>query len=120
VNHRLVRYSATVHTFNAEPECVPCCVSKNQTRILHEVPTFRHGFGPMRATREENLSERSSLKGGSRVQTVVKSVWDQAWEPIYREILVRNGKVGEEARTELVTLLMNPFDLRLVVASSKG
>ena len=35
-------------------------------------------------------------------------------------MLVRNGKVGEEARTELVTLSIHLLDLRLVVASSKG
>jgi len=39
---------------------------------------------------------------------------------MYKEMLVGSGKVGEEARTELVTLSINMLDLRLVVASSKG
>ena len=54
-----------------------------------------------------------------RIQTVVRSAWDQVWEAVYREMLVRNDKVGEEARTKLVTLSINMLDLRLVVASSK-
>ena len=63
--------------------------------------------------------ERSSFKRVYRIQTVVKSVWDQVWEAMYREILVRNGKVGEEVRTKLVTQRISMLDLRLVVAISK-
>ena len=54
-----------------------------------------------------------------QIQTVVKSAWDQVWEPMYREMLVRNSKMGEEVRTKLVTLSINMLDLRLVVASSQ-
>ena len=53
-----------MRTFNARPKCIAHCVSKNQTKILPEMPTFRHESDPMRATREENLSERSSLEVG--------------------------------------------------------
>ncbi len=59
-------------------------------------------------------------RGVCRIQTSVKWAWDQVWEPMYRGMLVRNGKMGEEARTKLVALSINMVDLRLVVASPKS
>ena len=38
---------------------------------------------------------------------------------MYKETLVRNRRVDEEARTKLVTLSIDALNLRLVVASSK-